>query len=161
MQIFKDRQELHKIPELDRYLPQTVCYLQQQLTQTGAHVFSPMEGAVCAWFDFGASSAVAFRAGMDALPIFENTGLPYASQNGHDGLMAILLELARRLSAKTQMKKNVLLVFQPAAQTNGGARDLCATGVFKKYKVEAIFGLYLWPDLEENVMTIHLMKGLL
>lgn len=160
MQIFTDRQELHKIPELDRYLPQTVRYLQQQLADTGCHVFSPMEGAVCAFFDFGAPGAIAFRAGMDALPIFENTGLRYASQHpgrmhacGHDGLMAILLELARRLSKKSGMKKNVLLVFQPAAQTNGGARDLCATGIFKKYKVEAIFGLYLWPELQENVIA--------
>ena len=160
MQIFKDRRALHQIPELDRYLPQTVRYIQEQLAGLNCHVFSPLEGAVCAWFDFGATGAIAFRSGMDALPIVENTGLSFASQNpgrmhacGHDGHMAILLELARRLSKKTQMNKNVLLVFQPAAQTNGGARDMCATGIFKKYKVEAIFGLYLWPDLEENVIA--------
>ena len=160
MQIFKDRQALHQIPELDRYLPMTVRYIQEQLAPLGCHVFSPLEGAVCAWFDFGAQGSVAFRCAMDALPIVENTGLPYASKNpgrmhaaGHDGHMAILLELARRLSTKTQMNKNVLLVFQPAAQTNGGAKDMCATGIFRKYKVEAIFGLYLWPDLEENVIA--------
>jgi hippurate hydrolase len=66
---------------------------------------------------------------------------------GHDGHMAILLELARRLDKAEGLKRNVLLVFQPAEETTGGARDLCATGVFKKYKVEAIFGLHLWPDL--------------
>lgn len=160
MQIFQDRRALHRIPELDRYLPQTVRYIQQQLSDLGCTVFSPMEGSVCAFFDFGADSAIAFRSGMDALPIFENTGLEFTSQNpgrmhacGHDGHMAILLELARRLSTKTGLAKNVLLVFQPAEETNGGARDMCATGVFKKYKVEAIFGLYLWPDLEENVIA--------
>lgn len=160
MQIFKDRQALHQIPELDRYLPQTVRYIQEQLAPLSCHVFSPMEGAVCAWFDFGAEKAIAFRSGMDALPIFENTGLPYFSRNpgrmhacGHDGHMAILLELARRLNEKKERKRNVLLVFQPASETTGGARDMCGTGIFKKYRVEAIFGLSLWPELTENVIA--------
>lgn len=160
MQIFQDRQALHRIPELDRYLPQTVRYLQEQLSGLKCHVFSPMSGALCAWFDFGADSAIAFRSGMDALPITENTGLPFSSQNpgrmhacGHDGHMAILLELARRLDGKTGLKRNVLLVFQPASETTGGARDLCDTGIFKKYHVEAIFGLLLWPELPENTVA--------
>ena len=157
MQIIDDRRQLHRIPELDRDLPQTVRYLCQQLSQLRCQVFSPMAGAVCAWFDFGADSAIAFRSDADALPISENTGLAFASENpgrmhacGHDGHMAILLELARRLDQKTQLKRNVLLVFQPAEETTGGARDLCATGIFKKYSVEAIFGLHLWPGLEEG-----------
>lgn len=160
MQIFKDRQELHRIPELDRYLPQTVRYIQQQLQVLDCHVFSPMEGAVCAWFDRGAEKAIAFRCGMDALPITENTGLPYASQNpgrmhacGHDGHMAMLLELARRLDGNKGLKRNVLLVFQPASETTGGARDLCGTGIFKKYRVEAIFSMLLWPELAENTVA--------
>ena len=159
MQIFQDRQQLHRIPELDKTLPQTLRYVTDQLSQLNCRVFSPMEGAVCAWFDFGADSAIAFRSDADALPIVENTGLPYASQNvgrmhacGHDGHMAIALELARRLNKKTNLKKNVLIVFQPAEETTGGARDLCATGVFKQYNVEAIFGLHLWPGLEEGQM---------
>ncbi len=157
MQIIQDRQQLHRIPELDRDLPQTVRYLCQQLEGLRCQVFSPMAGAVCAWFDFGAQSAIAFRSDADALPITENTGLAYASENpgrmhacGHDGHMAILLELARRLDQKETLSRNVLLVFQPAEETTGGARDLCATGIFKKYSVEAIFGLHLWPGLEEG-----------
>ena len=47
----------------------------------------------------------------------------------------------------------MLLVFQPAEETTGGARDLCATGVFKKYRVSAIFGLHLWPGLESGVVA--------
>ena len=159
MQIFNDRQALHQIPELDRTLPQTMRYLTEQLSELKCHVFSPMEGAVCAWFDFGAPSAIAFRSDADALPIVENTGLSYASRNvgrmhacGHDGHMAIALELARRLDKKDRLNKNVLIVFQPAEETTGGARDLCATGVFKQYGVEAIFGLHLWPGLPEGEM---------
>lgn len=154
MQIIKDRQALHRIPELDRDLPQTMEYLQNSLQELRCQVFSPMEGALCAYFDFGANKAIAFRSDADALPIRENTKLPFASQNegrmhacGHDGHMAILLELARRLNEKEKLPHNVLLVFQPAEETTGGAKDLCATGIFKKYNVKAIFGLHLWPGL--------------
>lgn len=66
--------------------------------------------------------------------------------------MAILLELARRLSGKS-LPHNILLVFQPAEETTGGARDLCRTGVFDAYHVEAIFGLHLWPDLPAGVIA--------
>ena len=72
---------------------------------------------------------------------------------GHDGHMAILLELARRLSDKKDLPHNVLLVFQPAEETTGGAKDLCATGVFRAYKVLAIFGLHLWPQLPEGLIA--------
>jgi hippurate hydrolase len=154
MQIVEDRRALHQIPETDRELPKTMAYLENSLKVLSCQVFSPMESALCAWFDFGAESAIAFRAEADALPVYENTGAPYASRHpgrmhacGHDGHMAILLELARRLEKASGLKRNVLLVFQPAEETTGGARDLCATGIFKKYKVEAIFGLHLWPEL--------------
>lgn len=159
MQIIEDRRALHAIPELDRDLPKTLDYLRLKLAFLSCQVFSPMEGALCAWFDFGADSAIAFRSDADALPITENTGKPYASRHpgkmhacGHDGHMAILLELARRLKGK-KLSKNVLLVFQPAEETTGGAKALCDTGIFKKYKVEAIFGLHLWPGLDEGVIA--------
>ncbi len=154
MQITADRRALHKIPELDRDLPKTMAYLQENLEKLNCRVFSPMSGALCAYFDFGCKDAIAFRSDADALPIRENTKLAFASEHvgkmhacGHDGHMAILLELARRLQEKKQLPHNVLLVFQPAEETTGGAKDLCATGVFKEYKVKAIFGLHLWPGL--------------
>ena len=160
MQIISDRRALHRIPELDRCLPETLRYLRGALDGLGCRVFSPMEGALCAWFDFGGERAIAFRSDADALPIAEKTGAEYASQHpgkmhacGHDGHMAILLELARRLDRKTGPKRNILLVFQPAEETTGGAKDLCQTGIFEKYGVEAIFGLHLWPGLESGVVA--------
>ena len=155
MQIFADRRALHQIPELDKGLSKTMDYLNVSLSGLTCRVFSPMEGALAAWFDFGKQEAIAFRADADALPITEKTGAPYASRHagcmhacGHDGHMAILLELARRLSQKQDLPHNVLLVFQPAEETTGGAKDLCETGIFAEYKVKAIFGLHLWPGLE-------------
>ena len=154
MDLTQDRRALHRIPELDRHLPQTMEYLTHGLEGLSCRVFSPMEGALGAWFDFGKDTAIAFRADADALPIAERTGADYQSNHpgcmhacGHDGHMAILLELARRLSKKKDLPHNVLLVFQPAEETTGGARDLCETGVFARYKVKAIFGLHLWPGL--------------
>jgi hippurate hydrolase len=120
-------------------------------------LFSPVSGSLCAFFDFGADRAIAFRADMDALPITEKTGAEYASRHpgrmhacGHDGHMAIALELARRLSGKTKLARNILLVFQPAEEATGGAKPICDTGVFTEYRVEAIFGLHLWPGLEKG-----------
>lgn len=154
MQIVNDRRALHQIPELDRDLPKTMAYLQASLEPLNCSLFSPMVSSLCAFFDFGSKQTIAFRSDADALPIQENTRLTFTSSHpgrmhacGHDGHMAILLELARRLSNKKDLPCNVLLVFQPAEETTGGAKDLCETGIFKKYNVTAIFGLHLWPGL--------------
>ena len=71
---------------------------------------------------------------------------------GHDGHMAMLLELARRMHER-RANANILLVFQPAEETTGGARDICKSGVFEDYNVDAIFGLRLWPDLPLGVIA--------
>ena len=159
MQIFTDRHALHQIPELELTLPKTLDYLKNTLAGLNCRVFSPVESALCAWFDFGKETAIAFRADMDALPIQEKSGSPWASTHpgqmhacGHDGHMAILLELARRLSKKQTLHHNVLLVFQPGEESPGGAKLICDSGVFARCKVSAIFGLHLWPGLEAGTV---------
>lgn len=154
MQIIEDRRALHRIPELDRRLPKTMEYLHNALKGLGCRVFSPMEGALCAFFDFGVGKAIAFRSDADALPITEQANHSYISTHpgkmhacGHDAHMAMALELARRLSRKQALARDVLIVFQPAEETTGGAKDLCETGVFSLYNVEAIFGMHLWPGV--------------
>lgn len=160
MKIMEDRRALHRIPELDRDLPETFAYLENALKGLSCRLIRPVEGALCAWFDFGREDALAFRADCDGLPIGEKTGADYSSRHpgamhacGHDGHMAILLELARRLSKKKTMAHNVLLVFQSAEETTGGARDICESGVFESYHVKAVFGLHLWPGLAAGVMA--------
>ena len=157
IRIIQNRRALHRIPELDRQLPETICYLRTELEGLGCSLLSPMEGSVCAFFDFGADSAIAFRADMDALPIEERSGADYASRHpgrmhacGHDGHMAILLELSRRLSKRKRFRHNILLVFQPAEEASGGAKEICDSGIFTQYNVEAIFGLHLWPGLPKG-----------
>ena len=70
------RRALHRIPELDNQLPETVQLVQRILAPLPCRVFSPITGSVCAWFDAGKSDAVAFRAELDALPVTEATDWP-------------------------------------------------------------------------------------
>jgi amidohydrolase len=149
------RRALHRIPELDRELPQTRAYVEAELRKLRCEVFSPAEGAVCAYFDAGKSGAAAFRADMDALPVTEETGLPFSSEHagkmhacGHDGHTAMLLALAEYVDGHiAELPHSVLLVFQPAEETTGGAKPICDSGVFKKYGVLRIFGFHIWPGL--------------
>ena len=157
MQIIEDRRALHQIPELELELPKTMEYVLNSLSGRNCQVLTPMGCAVCAFFDFGADSAIGFRADMDALPVQETSDKPYASTHpgcmhacGHDGHTAILLELARRLSAKKSLARNVLLIFQPGEESPGGAIGICRTGILEEYKVEAVFGLHLWPGLSKG-----------
>ena len=157
MQIIQDRRALHRIPELDWAMDKTDTYLKTALEGLHCHVFAPLSGALCAFFDFGAEKALAFRADTDALPITEQNDTEYASCHpgvmhacGHDGHMAILLELARRFSRKETNPWNILLVFQPGEECTGGAERICNTGIFEKYNVAAVFGLHLWPGLEKG-----------
>jgi len=160
MTVIQHRQALHQIPELDRDLPKTLAYLEEVLTPLGCTLSRPCAGCLCAFFDFGRSDAVAFRSDADALPIQEETGLPYASRHpgqmhacGHDGHMAMLLDLAQWLSAQAALPHNILLVFQGAEETTGGARDLCESGIFEARRVRCIFGMHLWPDLPAGVIA--------
>ncbi len=152
---------LHRIPELDCHLPETAAYVRGVLSGLHCRVFSPWESAVCAYFDYGQPETVAFRSDMDALPICETTGLPFASQHpgkmhacGHDGHMAIVLALAEYLShVKMRQARNVLLIFEPAEETTGGAKHICETGILEEYHVTRIYGLHLWPELEKGVVA--------
>ena len=87
---------------------------------------------------------------MDALPIREETGLSFASQNGnmhacgHDAHAAILLGVAKVLSEnKNKLKGNVKLIFQPAEEGPGGAKPMIEDGALENPKVDAVMGLHV------------------
>lgn len=160
MPVIQYRRDLHQIPELDRDLPETIAYLQKALSRHRCRVFSPAEGALCAWFDAGKENTVAFRADMDALPVEETGESPFRSRHpgrmhacGHDGHMAMVLALADAIEARREpLRQNVLLIFQPAEETTGGAKDICDSGVLTEYGVRRIFGIHLWPGLPEGTI---------
>lgn len=156
MSVIDHRRALHRIPELNDHLPETVRYVRSVLEPLGCAVSSPIPSSICAYFDAGKRETVAFRADMDALPVTEATGLPYASAHpgamhacGHDGHTAMALALAEYVSGHlTELPRNVLFLFQPAEETTGGAKRLCETGILARHNVVRVFGLHLWPGLE-------------
>jgi hippurate hydrolase len=112
------------------------------------------------------SRCVALRADMDALPLAETSGLPWASKKhgtmhacGHDGHTGILLGVARHL-ATFPPAVDALLLFQPAEEAGNGARRMVDDGVLAGRntpwkKVDAVFGLHGWPDLPIGTVGIH------
>lgn len=155
------RRELHQIPELDSDLPLTTAYVQRVLEQYPCRILTPCPSTVCAFFDGGREKTTAFRADMDALPIQERSGAPYASRHdgrmhacGHDGHMSMVLALAETVSrCLDRLPCNVLLVFQPAEETTGGAELVCRSGVFEDCRCDRIFGIHLWPDLPAGAIA--------
>lgn len=160
MSVTDHRRALHQVPELDRDLPETLRYLEEVLRPLDCTLSRPIPGALCAFFDFGRDTTIAFRSDADALPIQEKADLPFASRHpgcmhacGHDGHMAMLLDLAEWLDGQAVLPNNVLLVFQPAEETTGGAKDICQSGLFAQHNVQCIFGMHLWPDLPAGVIA--------
>lgn len=155
------RRALHRIPELDNELPKTLAFVQSKLEPLRCRLSTPIPGCVCAFFDAGRAETAAFRADMDALPETEETGLPFASAHpgsmhacGHDGHAAMALALAESVDSRLDggLPRNVLLIFQPAEETTGGARPLCETGILERLRVSRIFGLHIWPGLPEGTV---------
>lgn len=161
----KYRRDLHQIPELGFEVHKTRQYILDHLKQYDCEI-TEVCGGVCAFFssrtEHGSGSprenTIALRSDMDALPVAEKTGAPYCSLHegvmhacGHDGHMAMLLAMADELSAIIHtLSHNVLLIFQPAEETTGGAGDMVATGILSKYNVKRIYGFHLWPMLEKH-----------
>ena len=157
----EDRRALHRIPETGCRLPETAAYLRGALAEMPCTLLAPWEDAVCAYFDLGKDETVAVRSDMDALPVTERTGLPFASAHpgrmhacGHDGHMANLLTFAQWLSEhRSQLKDDVVLLFQPAEESSHGAETVLETGVFSD--VTAIFGLHTAAYLPVGTLGIR------
>ena len=143
------------IPELDRNLPKTKDYLVNVLLDLNCKLTYLCDSGVCAFFDKGKQETYCFRAEMDALPGVEAMIGSYASKHsgimhscGHDGHMSMVLTLGQYVDTLDDLNCNVLLVFQPAEETLGGAKEICESGIFSKYNVTQVFGIHIWPSLK-------------
>jgi amidohydrolase len=92
------------------------------------------------------------RADMDALPIFEATGLPYASKVegtmhacGHDGHTAMLLGAAKYLSETRNFDGTVVVIFQPAEEGGGGGKEMCDDGMMQEFGIQEVYGMHNMP----------------
>ncbi len=161
------RHRLHRIPELGYEEFQTAAAIRAELTALGIeHVAGVADAptATVAWIGDTGKPCVALRADIDALPITESTGLPYASTRpgfmhacGHDGHAATLVGAAAVLrSMAADLPVCVKFLWQPAEEGGGGARRLVSAGVLDGRlgpPVRAVFGLHGWPGLPVGVVA--------
>ncbi|SNR69173.1 M20 aminoacylase family protein [Puniceibacterium sediminis] len=109
----------------------------------------------------GGNRRVGLRADMDALPIHEASGVPFASTNlgrmhacGHDGHTTMLLGAARYLADTRDFDGTVVLIFQPAEEGLGGARRMISEGLFDKFPCDEIYGMHNDPNSEPGVVSV-------
>ena len=151
------RRDLHRRPELLYALDETSAFVAEKLSAFGLdEVVTGVGGSGVVGILRGrpGNRAVALRADMDALPIEEITGAPWASQKpgamhacGHDGHTATLLAAARHLAAERDFAGTVVFVFQPAEEGGAGARAMIEDGLFQRFPVDEIYGIHNLPGL--------------
>ena len=158
------RRDLHAHPELGFEEVRTSRLAAERLRELGLTVQTGVGGTgVVALKRGDGGRCVLLRADMDALPIEEASDVPYRSTYagvmhacGHDGHVAIGLEVARRL-APARLRGSVKFAFQPAEEAANGADAMIRDGVLADPEVHAAFGIHLWNDLPTG--TIGLMPG--
>jgi amidohydrolase len=150
------RRDFHMHPELGFHEVRTAGIVAKELTGLGLEVTTGVGGTGVVALIEGAKPGpvILVRADMDALPIVEETGAAYASQNsgvmhacGHDAHTAVLLTTAKLLSAhRNELAGTVKLVFQPAEEGMGGAEKMIEQGVLENPKVDVALGLHVWNE---------------
>ena len=150
------RRELHKHPELMYEEIKTSALVRRELDNLGIAYQSPIaKTGVLASIGNGNGPCVALRADMDALPIHEETDIPFRSEVdgkmhacGHDCHTAMLLGAAKILKSKeNEFNGTIKLFFQPAEEGGAGGKLMREEGALENPKVERIFGLHVWPQM--------------
>ncbi|MHC4876755.1 MAG: M20 metallopeptidase family protein [Planctomycetota bacterium] len=150
------RRQLHRMPELMYEEVRTSQLVCDTLSSLGIPFERGIaETGVVATLGTGAPPCVALRADMDALPIHEETDVPFRSEVegkmhacGHDCHTSMLLGAAKLLAERqSELNGTVKLLFQPAEEGGAGGKRMREAGVLDSPRVEHIFGLHVWPQL--------------
>jgi len=157
------RRDIHAHPELCFKEERTSDLIAAALTEWGIPVHRGMgtTGVVGIVRNGTSSRAVGLRADIDALPMTEHNRFAHASTIagrmhacGHDGHTAMLLGAAKHLARHRDFDGTVYLVFQPAEEGGGGAREMIKDGLFERFPMEAMFGAHNWPGMKVGQFAV-------
>jgi len=160
------RRDIHRFPELAFQEHRTADRVAEKLSSWGYDVTRGLGGTgVVGTLRRGNSSrSLGLRADMDALPITERSGRPWASTCsglmpacGHDGHTAMLLAAASRLAHQVAFDGTVHLIFQPAEEGAGGALRMMEDGLFERFPCDAIFAMHNMPGVQQG--HLHFRSG--
>lgn len=159
------RQHLHETPEILYEVHETAKYVAEKLRAFGVDEVTEGIGqtgvvGVIRGKANSSGRAIGLRADMDALPIEEMTGLPYASKTpgkmhacGHDGHTAMLLGAAKYLAETRNFDGDVVLIFQPAEEGGAGAKAMIEDGLFQKWHMDEVYGIHNAPGVPVGVFA--------
>ena len=157
------RRDIHAHPELCFEERRTADLVAQKLGEWGIPVHRGLgtTGVVGIVKNGNSPRAVGLRADMDALPMQESNTFAHASRHagkmhgcGHDGHVAMLLAAAQHLANHRDFDGAVYLIFQPAEEGGGGAREMINDGLFEKFPMEAVFGMHNWPGMKVGQFAV-------
>jgi len=157
------RRDLHAHPELCFEEVRTADVVAAKLTEWGIPIHRGLgtTGVVGIVKNGTSERAVGLRADMDALPVTELNTFDHASKHhgkmhacGHDGHTAMLLAAAQHLAKHRNFDGTVYLIFQPAEEGGGGAREMIKEGLFEQFPMEAVFGMHNWPGMKAGQFAV-------
>jgi len=159
------RHDLHAHPELGFSEYRTADVIARELERLGAdqvHTGIGKTGVVGVIHGRSGSRGIGLRADMDALPLQERNTFAHTSRYpgrmhacGHDGHVVMLLAAAEVLAQQRDFDGTVYLIFQPAEEGEGGARQMIEDGLFGRFPMMAIFGMHNWPGLPAGHFAVH------
>jgi amidohydrolase len=164
------RRNIHQHPELGYSEHRTAAFVAERLKEFGCdEVATGLGGTGVVGVIKGRKPAgkghlrtIGLRADMDALPIEEATGLPYASKTpgrmhacGHDGHIAMLLGAARYLAETRNFAGDAIVIFQPAEEGGAGAAAMIRDGLFERFTIDQVYGMHNGPGIPLGSFAIR------